>query len=432
MSYVLAFLLGFLSIVFVHELGHFIAAKKLGIKVLEFSIFIGPKIYSFKRGETTYTIRLIPILAYVKLEGEEEASDSDAAYYRKPKYARILTSAGGPLANILLAIILLTAVFSIQGFDSARVGSVDAKSPAAEAGIRKGDTVIRYNGKRVYTMLDVIQFLYIEKGAPATLELMRGSGATFTAGLKPLTIPPSVSYKLGVTFKTATGSDSNLITSISPGYPAEAAGLKPDDRIIGLDGTEITSRDDIIKFMEGGSGQELKVTVLRSGKEAGVSLKPKAEKVPEQYDMGLHFSAVKGTIFDAFRQSVIFSYSIVRSVGYSLVWLVTGKASLSQMMGPIGMVSSIGSVVQQAPNLLDKLLNLFNMTALMSIAVGATNLIPFPMLDGNRILLVLIEAVRGKPIPLEKEAYISMVGFVLLILLAIYVGYNDIVRLVTG
>jgi regulator of sigma E protease len=102
------------------------------------------------------------------------------------------------------------------------------------------------------------------------------------------------------------------------------------------------------------------------------------------------------------------------------------------MMGPIGMVSSIGTVVQQSPDFMEKLLNLLQITSLMSIAVGATNLIPFPMLDGNKVLLILIEAVRGKPIPIEKEAYISMAGFVLLILFAIYAAYNDILRIVTG
>jgi regulator of sigma E protease len=113
-------------------------------------------------------------------------------------------------------------------------------------------------------------------------------------------------------------------------------------------------------------------------------------------------------------------------------WLVTGKVKLSEMMGPIGMVSTISTAVEQAPNVVDMLLYLMYITALMSIAIGATNLVPFPMLDGGRITLIGVEAIRGKPLSQEKEAYISMIGFVLIILLGIYAAYNDIVRLVTG
>jgi len=430
MSYIMAFM-GFLLIVIIHEFGHFIAAKKFGIKVLEFSLFIGPKIYSFQRGETTYTLRLIPIMAYVKLEGEEETSESNDAYYKKPKHARAFTSLGGPFANLLLAVILLTVVFSVQGFASPKVGSFDQNSPAVQAGIKTGDTIVKYNGRRVYLPIDVMQFMYIEKGAPAILEILR-DGNNLTTTVLPHKTDAGVSYRIGAGFTSASGSDSNIAQSITSGYPAEKAGIKPGDRIIKLNSTEVATRDDIVNFLNKNKDNKVTLTVLRTGSEIRTELVPKAEKIPEQYDLGLYFTAEKGNLIESMGQSVVYCYSIVRSVGYSLAWLVTGKVSLNQMMGPIGMVSSIGTVVQQSPGLMEKLMNLFQITALMSIAVGATNLIPFPMLDGNRVLLILIEAVRGKPIPIEKEAYISMAGFVLLIIFAVYAAYNDILRLVTG
>jgi regulator of sigma E protease len=171
---------------------------------------------------------------------------------------------------------------------------------------------------------------------------------------------------------------------------------------------------------------------LRGKTEVNVTITPQDVKTDEWYDAGLAFSQKKGGFFESLEQSAIFAYSIIRSVGYSLVWLFTGKARLSELMGPIGMVSTMTSAMQQAPNLGDMLLYLMNTTAFMSIAIGATNLIPFPMLDGGRITLIGLEAVRGKPLSQEKEAYISMVGFVLIILLGIYAAYNDIVRIITG
>jgi regulator of sigma E protease len=430
MNILLAFI-AFNVIVIVHELGHFIAAKKLGIKVLEFSLFIGPKLYSIQKGETTYSIRLLPIIAYVKMEGEEEASDSARAFNNQPKYARALTAFAGPFANLLLAVILMTVVISLQGFSSTGVQKVGDNSPAASAGIRQGDTILSYDGKRVYMYLDVMQFLYISKGTPAVVEYAR-DGEKFTKTIIPSKIPEQTTYLLGVSFSTEKGGDSNVIKSVMPGYPAESVGLLAGDRIIKLNNMEITSRDDIVAVMSNNKDKEIEVTVLRSGSEVQASIIPKVEKIPEQYELGIQFLVTKGSLWYSFKQSMVFAYSIVRSVGYSLVWLVQGKAALNQMMGPIGMVNTISTAVQQGPDLLAKVILLLSWTSLLSIALGATNLVPFPMLDGNRLLLIGIEAVRRKPIKPESEAFISMVGFVFLILLAIYAGYNDIVRWIKG
>lgn len=430
MNYVLAFI-AFNVIVIVHELGHFLAAKKFGIKVLEFSLFIGPKIYSVQKGETTYSIRLFPIMAYVKMEGEEEASESESAFNNKPRYARALTAFGGPLANLILAAVLLTIVFSIQGYTTTEVAGVKPGSAAAAAGLKQGDTITKYENKRVYLPLDVMQFLYISKGKTAEVEYMR-DGVKNSVVLKPVTIPESKTYLLGASFKSNTGADSNVIISLMSGYPAKQVGLQVGDRIIKIGDTKVASRSDIKTYLEKNGGKEVAITALRDKSEISVNLVPKAEKVPEQYDIGIDFIARNGNILDSLKQSAIFSYSIIRSVVYSLIWLVTGQVPVNQMMGPIGMVSSIGDAVQQGPDMAAKIAYLLQMTGLLSIAVGATNLIPFPMLDGNRLLLIGVEAIRRKPLKPEKEAFISMVGFVLLILLAIFAAYNDIMRLVNG
>lgn len=430
MNFVLAFI-AFNVIVIVHELGHFIAAKKFGIKVEEFSLFVGPKLFSIQRGETMYSLRLIPIMAYVKMEGEEQASESERAFNNKPKYARALTAFGGPLANLVLAAILLTIVFSLQGFATTGITEVDKGSPAEAAGIQPGDVITGYNGISTYMPLDVIQFLYVSKGKPAEIEYTRNN-IRYKSEITPKIIPEANSYKLGVVFNASTGAGSNAVQSVTPGYPAEKVGLRAGDKIVKMDDTDISDRQQLVAFLDKSKNKEVTVTVLRNNSEIHVNITPKMEKVPEQYDLGVAFNIVQGNLWDSFREAAIFTYSIVRSVVYSIVWLITGQVQLNQMMGPIGMVSTIGSAVQQGPNLMAKLIYLLQMTGLMSIAIGATNLIPFPMLDGNRLVLIGVEAIRGRPIKPEKEAFISMVGFVLIIMIAIYAAYNDIMRLING
>lgn len=430
MNLVLAFI-AFNFIIIIHELGHFIAAKKFGIKVLEFSLFIGPKIFSIKRGETEYSLRLFPIMAYVKMEGEEEESDSSRAFRNKPWYARAVVAAAAPFANILTALVILTGVFSVMGFNTNRVDQVFPGSAAEKAGIRPGDVIVRYDNKRALNPTEIVQFLYIGKGQPANVVLKRGNEEISTI-IKPDIIPEQERYLLGITVPSPTGPDSNVIRDLYPGRAAEKAGLKPGDRIVKLNDTDIASKQDIDNFMKANGGNPLKVTVLRDGSTYTYELTPSMEKIPQQYDLGINFSFEQGSITKAFSYSLVYVLSIIKSVGYSIVWLITGKAPLSQMMGPVGIVSTISSVVEQGPNLSAQLLYLLQMTALFSTAVGAFQLIPFPMMDGNKLLLILVEAVRRKPIPAEKEVLISMVGFVILILFAIYAFYNDVMRLIGG
>ena len=226
--------------------------------------------------------------------------------------------------------------------------------------------------------------------------------------------------------------EQNVITDLTPGFPAEAAGLLKGDRIMKLDETAIANQQELKAYIQKKGGQKIIVTALRNGAEVHPELVPREQAIPERYILGIDFETKKDGLVAYVKQSAVFSYSIVRSVVYSIVWLVEHKVELNQLMGPIGMVSTIGEVVSQGPNFVAKLAYLLQMTAFMSIAVGATNLIPFPMLDGYRIVLIGLEAVRRKPIKPEREAFISMIGFVLIILLAVYAAFNDIVRIVKG
>ncbi len=429
--YLILAILAFNIIVIVHELGHFLAARMMGIGVLEFSLFVGPKLFSIKRGGTTYSLRLFPILAYVKLEGDDDDSNSESAFQNKPKYARAFTMIAGPLANLLLAAVLLTGYFTVQGYQTTRVGRVGENSPASAAGLQKGDRIVSYGGKRTYVPMDVIQFLYITGGEPVTIGYKR-DGKLLSGELRPVYHPETSTPMIGVVVDLTNPEGSNVLKEINSGSPADKAGLLAGDRIIAVNGTEVGSYEELVGLIAKNGMNELEITVLRNGKEFSTALTPVEVKTGEWYEVGLEFDYVRGDVLDAFVQSAVFTYSIVRSVFYSPEWLITGKANVSDMMGPIGMVSTITTTVSQAPDVGQMFAYLMYITGLLSVAIGATNLLPFPVLDGGRLLLIGVEAVRGKPLSPEKESIISLAGFIIIILLGIYIAYNDILRLVVG
>lgn len=430
MNIILA-ILAFNFIVIAHELGHFIVAKLSDIKVLEFSLFVGPKLFSIKRGETEYSLRLFPILAYVRMEGEEEESDNERAFNKKPLHIRAAVIAAGPLSNIIIAIVVLSIVFSITGFTTTKLDYVEADSPAYEASLQKDDIILKYDGKRVYHPMDVVQFVYVYKGKPAEVEVLR-DGKKFTAYITPEVIPERELYLIGVSVENINGELSNVISQVIPNSPAEAAGIMPGDKVVKLNDVSVSKKADIDNFMKENKANPVKMTIERNNSQIVLDITPYVEKIPEQYYVGIEFEARKGNLFETVRNSISYAYSTIRSVVYSIGWLITGRAPLSQIMGPIGIVSEIGNVVEQGTTLADKLIYLLNIAAFISIAMGAMNLVPFPALDGNKLLLILVEVVRKKPIPPEKEAVISTIGFIILILLALFTVYNDTLRLIRG
>jgi regulator of sigma E protease len=199
---------------------------------------------------------------------------------------------------------------------------------------------------------------------------------------------------------------------------------------VAINGIEVDSYEKLVELVKNNGISELELSAERNGGQINTSLTPIEVKTDEWYEIGLEFTYAKGNVLDSFVHSAAFTYSIIRSVFYSPEWLITGKANVSDMMGPIGMVSTITTTVSQAPNVGQMLTYLMYITGLLSVAIGATNLLPFPMLDGGRLLLIGIEAVRGKPLSPEKETVISIAGFIIIILLGIYIAYNDILRLV--
>ncbi len=424
-------ILAFNLIIIVHELGHFIAAKLCKIKVYEFSLFFGPKIFSFQIGETTYSLRLIPVLAYVKLEGEDEPSESDRSYSQKPLLSRMAVIAAGPFANLLIAAVILVVFYSIAGYDTTKLNDVVEDSPAYNVGIRPGDTLISYEGRRVYQPTDYLLFMTASKGKEADVVVSRdGKRESFT--LKPFTIPKN-RYLLGFRSKGMYGGESNVVGQIDKGTPAEKAGLKEEDRIIKLNGEPVKSMEDIIGYLTKNGDKELYITVLRDSEEKTFKIKPVQGVNSEAYDIGVYFQGnTKGNIFQILGHSVADTYAYARNIVYSIVFLFQGKFSFGDMSGPVGIVAAINGAVEMEPTVTDQVLALLKMMMFISIALGISNLLPIPPADGSKLVLLTVEGIRRKPLPTEKEAFIMMAGFVFMMLLFVVIFFNDIYKITSG
>lgn len=430
MSIVLAIVvLSFLIII--HELGHFLVAKAFKVKVNEFSLFMGPKLFSFQKGETTYSLRLIPLGGYVKMEGEEEESDDERAYNKKPVGVRAAIIAAGPIMNILIALVFAFIIMAQSGFNTMQVKKVVPNSVADNAGIKVGDVLEKYNDKTLFLPADLEILAYPLTNESVELQYKR-DGET-----QNITITPNREqdgYMLGFTpkdTKNIDSTESTVVTAVTAKSPADVAGLKKGDKIIKLNGIDVKTRKDYSKIVDEAGKDKITITVNRNGKVQDLTpVKPVARKTAEWKAIGLEFDYSKGGFTNTLKASIDYTISTSRSIYYSLGWLITRTVPVSELSGPVGITSIISDVVQLSPSLKDKVINLLSFTAMISINLGLVNLIPFPALDGSKLLLLLIEKIRRKPLNPEKEAMITMVGFVILIALMIYVTFNDILKLI--
>jgi len=415
-------------LILVHELGHFIAARKAGIKVLEFAIFMGPRIVSWGKGETKYSIRAIPIGGFVKLEGEEEASTDERAFNNKPAGTRAMVVVAGAFMNIVIAVLIVTVITLLMGYSTTTVAHLDEDSSLKEAGMQVGDRIVYYDGKLVFHPGDLSMFLYVSNGDPVEVAYRREG----ISGLQRTVVTPKEStpvYMIGITVGTTDGKPNNRVEKVEKGSPADIAGIIPGDVIIRADNTVITNRDDLSGYLQQTKGKPVEITVDRNGEFITFhDVVPMASET--YYDLGVQFEFKKGNIFSSVAYAVRYSLSTIRSVIYSISWLITGKARFTDVSGPVGIVSTIGEVVEMGRGFSEKILYLFQITAFLSLNLGVMNLIPFPALDGGKLFLILIEKIRRKPIDPEKEAWISMVGFFILMVLMIATLFNDIPRLI--
>ena len=419
----------FSVLILTHELGHFLFAKKCGIGVIEFSIGMGPRILSREYGGTRYSIKCIPFGGSCMMVGEDEENPSEDAFGNKPVLSRILVVAGGPLFNILTAAILSIIIIAGVGANPAVVYQVYPGYSAEEAGIQLGDVITSVNGHKIHVGRDLALLTDADlAGDTVTVTYLR-DGERCTAVYDPL----HTSYRLGISYY-ADETDA-VLGEISEGTAAYEAGLQEGDRVTAIDGTTIHTGLEIQEyFLENPpDGTPISMEIVRDGTAITV------EVIPTYYEANsLGFAA------SYYREKVGPMGALkgaVQEVGYwarytlmSLRMLLTGQVAVSDMSGPVGIVSAISQTVESSTSdgIFYVIMNVLNFSVLLSVNLGIVNLLPLPALDGGRLVFLILEAIRRKPVDPEKEGMVHAAGFALLMVLMVFILYNDILRIITG
>ncbi len=408
------FLLGFL--IFIHEGGHFLVAKACKIKVKEFAIGFGPTIWEKQGKETKYALRLIPLGGFVNMLGEAEHSNEEGSFSKASIPKRIAVVVAGGAVNIIFGLLLYFAVASISGnYISTTIDTVVPNYSAEKAGINQNDKLLEIDGKKVRLKSDIDEKVQNSNGAPITLTIKRENE------IKDITITPTVeeTKAIGIYLGAEESDLSGEIKRIYENSPAEKVGIMAGDKILSING-ENSEGDPykIVELISKSETNEIAVEIERNNEVIKFNVVPEVQK---SYKMGATFKIAENTfannIYYGFWDTIEFSLSIVDN----LEMMFAGGVSTDQLMGPVG----ISEVVSKTQGIVEFLY----MLALVSLSLGVTNLLPFPPLDGGKIVILLVEAVRRKPIKENTEIAIQMAGFFLLIGLSIYVTYNDILRI---
>lgn len=341
MGIILAILV-FSLIVFVHELGHFLLAKANKITVHEFSIGMGPRLWSFEKGETRYSLKLLPLGGSCMM-GEDDADDvSEGSFNSKSVWARISVVAAGAVFNFILALVFAIIVVGFVGYDEPVLSGVVDGFPAQEAGLQEGDRIVEINGKRVHIWREV----------------------TYHNMLHP--------------------------------------------------------------------GEKVELTYERDGEKHELSLTPKKNE-EGSYLLGITSSGQyqKANVLTAVQYGAYEVRFWINTTMESIKMLITGSVGVDQLSGPVGIVSAVDDTYQQSKEYGAGIvaLQMLNIGILLSANLGVMNLLPLPALDGGRLVFLIIEAIRKKRIPPEKEGWVHLAGMVLLLALMAFVMFNDIRKL---
>jgi regulator of sigma E protease len=425
--------LGFM--VLIHEFGHYIVAKWLGVRVEVFSIGFGPRLVGFRRGETDYRIAAIPLGGYVKMSGEnpmDERTGDPGEFLSHPRWHRFLIAAAGPAMNILLAVFLLTGVYMVHYEypavldEPAVIGWVAEETPAAKAGILPGDRIVRIGDIQNPTWEQVIPKEALNPNQPLHITIAR-NGQTFEKTIVPEPFGPNQMGSAGWEPK----EPNVAITDLEPGMPAAQAGMQLGDQIVALDGQPITSLQVMIESLKRTKDKPIELTVLRNGQPKTFRLTPvlTGDGVDKRYRVGIASTPMKITTLPAmaaFRRSLQQNKESSFLILELVQKMVEHKISVRSIEGPIGIGKAVGRAASK------KTWALLELTSMISLNLGVFNLLPIPILDGGVILLLLLEGLMRRDISLRIKERVYQAAFVFLVLFAVMVIYNDLRKTIPG
>lgn len=441
MSKILGIIIGLLILslmLFLHELGHFLIGRALGFKVVEFSIFMGPRLLTWERNGINYSLKLIPLGASVEFAGEyseddvkEEKTEADIKqaraegnFFAMPIWKRALTMLAGPLMNLITASLAFIILFSITSFRTTKIANVSNDSLAEAAGVSAGERVVELADYDVNTDLDMtIASLLMNQTEPYSLKTIDADGNTQSYTIKP---EKTITYKLGITMNFADGNISiaQTNTDINP----DANKFVLGDQIKKVNGKSITPEEISAGALSDINSEPIKFTVLRGDDLVDLEVTPAAIEVPKTLGLELKVNEDGSKILP---YSFAYQWSYVKGTAKVIGQIFTGSMKASDSLtGPVGIVDTFNKVVTSKQLTIGpKLLSLLSLFATISLALGATNLLPIPPLDGGQLFLLLIEKIRGKRLSIKAENIITILGILFVLLLFVVALTADIGRI---
>ncbi len=428
-----AFVLGVL--VFVHELGHFMAARWNGVRVLTFSIGFGPRIFGFRRGDTEYVLSIIPLGGFVKMAGEspdDPRAGQPDEFMSKSKWQRFQILIMGPAMNLLLAVVVM-AVVLMQGASTpsylrkpALVGVVNAESPAAVAGVRPGDLITRLGSAEVATWEQLELAVAARPEADVDIVVIRDRQEV-RLPIRPATtrVGPGESPQFEVGTIGVLPDVYPVIRDVISGQPAAAAGLQANDTILSINGRRMVFGAQVSEAIAGTADGPVRVEVERAGARQLIEVTPVKEG--DRPRIGISIGDAVETFTPTPLQAV--GLSVQRNIEMSatilrtLRDLFTGEASPKQLMGPVGIAQLSGETAKAG------WVALLGLMVTLSLNLGLLNLLPIPVLDGGHIFIMALETIARRDFSVEVKEKLHLAGFAVLMTLMVTVIYNDLTRI---
>ncbi len=425
--------------VVVHEFGHFAVAKLCGVRVEAFSIGFGPRLFGVKYGDTDYKVCLLPLGGFVKMTGENPGEDQQiedpGAFTAHPRWQRMLIGVAGPAANFILAFVLMVFYFGwineVPDVRTSVLEWVSQSSSAAQAGLQPGDVIQKFGAATNPDIETVADLAQKSAGQTLAVTLLRNGQPIQTSLYIPQKIdkPGFELSETGIFLAYVQGPIG--VDSTVPGAPADQAGLHAGDSILAIDGHAFHTLDPFVDYLQAGKGKLITLTVRRNG-EILPPLVVQPTQQDQQWRLGfmgtvpndppmkvrpMSFAEALGESRDFCTANSLGIVDVVRK-------LFTHQASVKQLSGPVGIAKVAGQAAQTrywAPK--------FGLAASISLNLGILNLLPFPILDGGLILLLLIESLMRQDISINIKERIYQAAFVVLVMFFVYVSFNDVAKL---
>ncbi|MBA3642669.1 MAG: RIP metalloprotease RseP [Chloroflexia bacterium] len=424
-------------LIIVHEIGHFLSARAVGVKVEEFGIGIPPRVKGWRRNGVIWSINAIPFGGFVRVLGEDGKNMDPGSMNTKSPLQRAFFLAAGSGMNFLLAIVLMICVVGIQGIPAYNIyiAQVEAGAPAAKAGWKAGDRIAEVAGAEVSRQDEIGRIAREFGGRPMSVMIER-RGKLIETTVTPRESPPDNQGPTGVGVNEFARSLVD-ITAVTPGKPADSAGLQAGDRLVQINGRPVSDQYVLTNEIQRFSGFDLPIVVERDGAQHDLNLT--VPKLPPTEDIlkVVGFSAKVNPIFDQVPAAQVVprgfteAWSQMRAMMLGIRDLFTGAAPLDQIAGPVGMGQITSEIIESS--VLPLWVTLAQISILLSLNLAVLNLLPLPALDGGRLFFVLIELLRGgRRIAPEREGVVHFAGLVLLLGFMFVIAFLDVGRLLDG